>query len=324
MYPISQQPSANFYSQYYQQFADDTSWHPAPSSDYYNGTRQHSVETYGLAEDASIALNYSCPPIQSYDYSEMKAQMHLHAPVPVPYGLPHVANPSRQIHTPYVEQTYYGHHVPYPPFVNQTPGPTTTNTNILDYYANAPQLLLPTPSELPTDLSIPFAQISTTLSSSLSHSTQHEQSQSSERSNEPLTSAAPNTNKTESRRGALQRTVAEEIGFIPTNPDTISSHEKRRQYLECLEHYVLYLHEQLRLVNNTPPLDLERVSTYPGLSSCSIRTLLVHMQNTNRCLHENMLKEEQMFLDLSAKVMEAQGAGFVGMKQHSVDFIGQS
>lgn len=217
MYPISQQPSANFYSQYYQQFADDTSWHPAPSSDYCNGTRQHSIETYGLAEDASIALNYSYPPIQPYDYSEMKAQMHLHAPVPVPYGLPHVANPSRQIHTPYVEQTYYSHHVPYPPFLHQTPGPTTTNTNI-DYDANAPQLLLPTPSELPTDLSIPFAQISTTFSSSLSHPTQHEQSQSSERSNEPSTSAAPNTNKTESRREALQRTVAEEIGFIPTNP----------------------------------------------------------------------------------------------------------
>ncbi|KAG1803892.1 uncharacterized protein HD556DRAFT_1227116 [Suillus plorans] len=214
--------------------------------------------------------------------------MHLHAPVPVPYGLPHVANPSRQIHTPYVEQTYYGHHVPYPPFLNQTPGPTTTNTNILDYYANAPQLLLPTPSELPTDLSILFAQIPTTLSSSLFYPTQHEQSQSSERSNEPLTSAAPNTNKTESRRGALQRTVAEEIAIFYS--DTISSHEKRRQYLECLEHYVLYLHEQLRLVNNTPPLDLKRVSTYLGLSSRSIRTLLVHMQNTNHCLHENMLK----------------------------------
>ncbi|KAG1833873.1 hypothetical protein EV424DRAFT_1296132, partial [Suillus variegatus] len=183
---------------------------------------------------------------------------------------------------------------------------TTINTDILDYYANAPQLLFPTPSELLTDLSTPSAQIPTTLSasSSLSHQTQREQSQSSERSTEPPTSAAPNTSKTESQRKARQRAVAEEIGFIPTDPDTISSHEKKRHYLECLEHYVLYLHEQLRLVN-TAPLDLERVSTYRGLSSRSIRTLLVHMQNTNRRLHENTLEEEQVFLDLSAEVMAA-------------------
>ena len=75
--------------------------------------------------------------------------------------------------------------------------------------------------------------------------------------------------------------------------DTISSHEKKRHYLECLEQYVLYLHEQLKLVQ-TAPLALERVSTYRGLSSRSIRTLLVHMQNTNKTLHEGTLVEEQV------------------------------
>lgn len=75
--------------------------------------------------------------------------------------------------------------------------------------------------------------------------------------------------------------------------DTISSHEKKRHYLECLEQYVLYLHEQLRLVQ-AAPLPLERVSTYRGLSSRSIRTLLVHMQNTNKTLHEGTLLEEQV------------------------------
>lgn len=102
----------------------------------------------------------------------------------------------------------------------------------------------------------------------------------------------------------------------------------------------MYLHEQLRLVN-TAPLDLERVSTYRGLSSRSIRTLLVHMQNTNRRLHENTLEEEQVvsqpllpflcgalmitpqFLDLSAEVMAAHGAGFP-MRRHSVDVIDQT
>ncbi|KAG2350432.1 hypothetical protein BDR05DRAFT_1054551 [Suillus weaverae] len=319
MYPIS---SPDFVSQYHQQFTDATTLHLAPGSDYSNSTRRHSVDAYGLSEDASIPLNYSYPSIQSYDYSETQAQMHLHAPVPVPvpYGPPHVANTSRQITPPYVEQTYYDHHLPYPPSLNQAPPPpTTTSTDILDYYANAPQLLFPTPSELLTDLSTPSAQISTTLSSSLHHPTQ---SQSTERSDEAPVSTAPNTSKTESQRKARQRAVAEEIGFIPTDPDTISSHEKKRHYLECLEHYVLYLHEQLRLVN-TAPLDLERVSTYRGLSSRSIRTLLVHMQNTNRRLHENTLEEEQVFLDLSAEVMAAHGAGFP-MRRHSVDVVDQT
>lgn len=60
-----------------------------------------------------------------------------------------------------------------------------------------------------------------------------------------------------------------------------------------MEHYVLYLHEQLRLVH-TPPLALERVSTYRGLSSRSIRTLLVHMQSVNKNLHQSILAEEQV------------------------------
>lgn len=319
MYPIPSNP------QYHQQFTDPTSLHLAPSSDYNNTTARR--DPYGLPEDPSIPLNYSYPSIPSYDYSDTQVQpeLHLHTPVPVPYGPPHVPHFSRQITPPYVEQTYYDHHVPYPASLNQAhPQSTTINTDILNYYANAPQLLFPTPSELLTDLSTPSAQIPPTLSasSSLSHQTQREQSQSSERSTEPPTSAAPNTSKTESQRKARQRAVAEEIGFIPTDPDTISSHEKKRHYLECLEHYVLYLHEQLRLVN-TAPLDLERVSTYRGLSSRSIRTLLVHMQNTNRRLHENTLEEEQVFLDLSSEVMAAHGAGFP-MRRHSVDVIDQT
>jgi hypothetical protein len=56
--------------------------------------------------------------------------------------------------------------------------------------------------------------------------------------------------------------------------DTISSHDKKRYYLECLEQYITYLHEQLRLVGHEP-VALERVSTYRGLTSRSIRVFLV-------------------------------------------------
>ena len=71
----------------------------------------------------------------------------------------------------------------------------------------------------------------------------------------------------------------------------------------------MYLHEQLRLVGTEPVL-LERVSTYRGLSSRSIRvclfffnpsspsplcqTLLVHMENSVRKLHQQTLAEEQV------------------------------
>lgn len=55
--------------------------------------------------------------------------------------------------------------------------------------------------------------------------------------------------------------------------DTISSHEKKRHYLECLEHYVVYLHDQLKLIG-AQPVALERVPNYRGLSSRSIRVCI--------------------------------------------------
>lgn len=170
----------------------------------------------------------------------------------------------------------------------------STPPDMLDYYPAA-QPLFPTPSELLSNICHPQPHCDII-----------------EHRPPPHTDHAATThnavNKTESQRKARQRAIAEEIGFTPTDPyvpsrsavpfshrarDTISSHEKKRHYLECLEQYVLYLHEQLRLVQ-TAPLTLERVSTYRGLSSRSIRTLLVHMQNTNKTLHEGTFVEEQV------------------------------
>ncbi|EPQ60758.1 hypothetical protein GLOTRDRAFT_124506 [Gloeophyllum trabeum ATCC 11539] len=115
--------------------------------------------------------------------------------------------------------------------------------------------------------------------------------------------------KVETQRKARQRVVAENVGFVPTDPDTISSHDKKRHYLECLEQYVLYLHEQFRLLGQEP-VQLERVSTYRGLSSRSIRTLLVHMQEQLRKHHDRTLEEEQIFGDLrdSLRAQEAAAA----------------
>jgi len=53
--------------------------------------------------------------------------------------------------------------------------------------------------------------------------------------------------------------------------DTISSHDKKRHYLECLEQYILYLHQQIESVVGVTPTPLVRTPSYPGLTSRSIR-----------------------------------------------------
>ena len=55
-----------------------------------------------------------------------------------------------------------------------------------------------------------------------------------------------------------------------SSSDTITSHDKKRSYLECLEEYVPWLHEQIHLVGQKP-LPLERISTYRGLKNRSLR-----------------------------------------------------
>ncbi|KAF8271386.1 hypothetical protein EI94DRAFT_1698141 [Lactarius quietus] len=110
--------------------------------------------------------------------------------------------------------------------------------------------------------------------------------------NTPAKAGRKPEKKVETQRKALQRVLEESIGFSPTDPDTISSHDKKRYYLECLEQYITYLHDQLRLVGHDP-LPLERVSTYRGLTSRSIRTMLVNTQNVLKKTHEETIAEEE-------------------------------
>ncbi|KAF8922481.1 hypothetical protein CPB85DRAFT_54328 [Mucidula mucida] len=148
-------------------------------------------------------------------------------------------------------------------------------------FATKPLMTFPTPSEMLSD----FSMAPSPSSSSRSF--------------------PPPPEKTESARKARRRAMANNLGFLPTDPDTISSHEKKRHYLECLEHYVVYLHEQLKLVG-AQPVALERVSNYRGLSSRSIRTLLVHMEHTTRKLNLQRISEEQRFLTLRDTALKQQ------------------
>ncbi|KAH0590656.1 hypothetical protein J132_09870 [Termitomyces sp. J132] len=112
--------------------------------------------------------------------------------------------------------------------------------------------------------------------------------------------------KSEPARKARRRAMAQTIGFEPTDPDVISSHEKKRHYLECLEYYVTYLHQQLSLVG-CEPARLERPTTSTrGMSSQSIRTLLVHMEHLTRRLNQEMLTEEQRFIHLRGTAEQLQ------------------
>ncbi|KAH8108947.1 hypothetical protein DFH11DRAFT_1818351, partial [Phellopilus nigrolimitatus] len=78
-----------------------------------------------------------------------------------------------------------------------------------------------------------------------------------------------------------QHLVAKNLGYTPTDPDTISSHDKKRYYLDCLEYYVRYIRNQLHL----SPSSVSLQSSGRGLKSRSIRTIIVHLQIRLSKLH---------------------------------------
>ncbi|PFH54535.1 hypothetical protein AMATHDRAFT_102 [Amanita thiersii Skay4041] len=112
-------------------------------------------------------------------------------------------------------------------------------------------------------------------------------------------SAASDSNKNDLIKKPRRRFVHRGMGLVSDDPENITSHEKKRQYLECLEYYVRYLHHQLSLVG-AEPVSLERVPAYRGskLSNRSMRTLLVHMESITTRLNMRTLSEEQKFLNL--------------------------
>lgn len=57
--------------------------------------------------------------------------------------------------------------------------------------------------------------------------------------------------------------------------DTITSHDKKRHYLECLEQYILWLHEQIKL-KGLVAQNMQRIESYNGLDSRSIRVSPMH------------------------------------------------
>ncbi|KAJ6575188.1 hypothetical protein B0H19DRAFT_631219 [Mycena capillaripes] len=100
------------------------------------------------------------------------------------------------------------------------------------------------------------------------------------------------------------RPAARSSGFVPSDPDDLSSYEKKRLYAECLEHYVQYLHQLFAWIN-VQPVPLERVSSYRELASRSMRTILLHLGKSADILHGLIIHEEEKFKDL--KIREVLG-----------------
>ncbi|TDL28733.1 hypothetical protein BD410DRAFT_834774 [Rickenella mellea] len=117
-----------------------------------------------------------------------------------------------------------------------------------------------------------------------------------------LTQSASNEETDDDDHGHIQDGGAvETLAYVPTDPDAISTHDKKRYYLDSIEQYVLYLHHQLRLVG-VEPVPLERVAANRGLSSRSIRTMLVHMQRTAARLHAQKNEDKATYAKLTEEL----------------------
>ncbi|KAJ3480867.1 hypothetical protein NLI96_g8053 [Meripilus lineatus] len=246
--------------------------------------------------------------------SEETTSVQIHAPVPVsPYTslLPASGTPdSAAQSTPRISA------VPSPsesiPHLHHS---TLQEKSPLDQYINAPPATFPTPCDLLNELSARDKVGCAMPPSVPTARPQFGAPAMSCDSGKPKLERKPTDKKPENQRKAYFRAVAENVGFTPTNPDSITSHDKKRHYLECLEQYVLWLHEQLRLVGQEP-VSLERFPSYRGLDSRSIRTLLVHMQDETRKLNDQIIREEHRFLELQEQVLALQEGS---LDPHSLD-----
>ncbi|KAF7436861.1 hypothetical protein PC9H_003694 [Pleurotus ostreatus] len=75
----------------------------------------------------------------------------------------------------------------------------------------------------------------------------------------PLPAHRPPPQNQRGQQGARkQRNRLASLGFQPTDPESISSHDRKRYYLECIESYSLYLQDRVRAAGFTP-VPIQRV-----------------------------------------------------------------
>ncbi|KAI0830667.1 hypothetical protein BC628DRAFT_1416191 [Trametes gibbosa] len=234
----------------------------------------------------------------------------LHAPIPVSgYSTLLASGPGNMEpdDTPFASPAYAVHD-------EETKPHPEDELNPLDVYLHAPRDYFPTPSELLMDPNPRERQAREGSEVTCKATSKSQTSSAALAEPKPDSDDAENLNQ----RKAYFRSVSDSVGFTITDPDTITSHDKKRCYLECLEEYVQWLHERLRLAGQEPP-PLERISTYRGLKSRSIRTMLVHKQEDARVFNQHKRSEEQKFMNLQNTILVQQVTEeSVHARRHSV------
>ncbi|KAJ7631016.1 hypothetical protein FB45DRAFT_1028176 [Roridomyces roridus] len=86
-------------------------------------------------------------------------------------------------------------------------------------------------------------------------------------------------------------------GFVPSNPEELTAHERKRLYLDSLENYVNYLHSHFATLNIAPP-PLERISSYRGLPMNSLRSMYLTLGTMADTLHARIEEEEKRSIQL--------------------------
>ncbi|KAI0756649.1 hypothetical protein C8Q80DRAFT_1116080 [Daedaleopsis nitida] len=243
----------------------------------------------------------------SYQHSSLPTHLPLHAPVPISTYTSLLADETTQ--SPSTMSYFESPDRDSP--TEDTKPPVVSPENPLDVFLSAPQVLIPTPAEFlharepdsPSDGDPP-------------------EKPSPKRRGTPSSTKRKRESreKTDSlnQRKAYFRSVSKNVGFTITDPDSITSHDKKRSYLECLEEYVLWLHEQIRFVGRQP-LPIERISTYRGLKNRSLRTILVHEQNCLHKLNMQKLQAEDKFMELqNALLMREAAEESLQFRRHSI------
>ncbi|KAF5355995.1 hypothetical protein D9756_003824 [Leucocoprinus leucothites] len=233
--------------------------------------------------------------------------LQVHAPVPVPGCAPILRNDSCYPEDYAASDTRSAvHHLPAQYSTEFRPFPTQyghIDTTSHSSTMTLPQSTFPTPSELLVGLS---AQSS--FSQQRPHLTHEQQHRSSvhimNKTHRPLPFCHRSNFATPAPNSTLSATSSP---LSDTTSESITSHEKKRHYLECLEHYVGFLHDHFRR-NGIEPASLERISSYRCLSSRSIRSLLIHMEKTAKQMQEQILREEQKFLRLREAIQQQESA----------------
>ncbi|RDX43287.1 hypothetical protein OH76DRAFT_1487979 [Lentinus brumalis] len=109
-------------------------------------------------------------------------------------------------------------------------------------------------------------------------------------------------------RRLYSRAVSARVGFTITDPDTITSHGKDRGYLECLEEYIQWLHEQIHVVGQKPPpierISDDRISDYRLLTGHSLRIILAYQQHTLYELNSQKTQAEVKFMELQNAMLK--------------------